>query len=239
MAGQSVGIRTREREARNRVRFSFLPFYHSLLPFSLFFLIPSLTLSGDTPTASRIVKNIQENYNRIQDAVIQFSETITMPLSKISKATEGTLYLKKGNKYRIETADKIVITDGKTSWMYSLPSKQVIVDSYRDDQNSISPDKFLLDVPSDYYVVLISSKLTVTDTMYTLRLTPKGDNSFIRSIKLLVTGSWTVQTAEISDMNDTEYIYTVKELTVNSGFPDSEFEFVPPKGTQVVDLRQH
>lgn len=204
----------------------------------LFLLVSSLALAGDTPTASQIVKNIQENYKRIQDAAISFSETVTMPLSKISRTTDGTLYLKKGDKYRIETADKTVVTDGKTSWMYSLASKQVIVDNYRDDQNSISPDKFLLDVPSDYYVVLISSKLTETDTTYTLRLTPKSDNSFIRSIKLLVTGSWTVQSAEISDMNDAEYIYSVKELIINSGFSDSKFEFVPPKGTQVVDLRQ-
>jgi outer membrane lipoprotein carrier protein len=209
------------------------------LPICLLLLTSFTAFAGDTPTASEIVKNIQENYNQTRDAIIDFSQTVVLPLSKISKTIEGTLYLKKGNKYRIETEDKTIVTDGKTSWIYMPESKQVVVDNFRDDKNTVSPDKFLLSVPSDYYVVLISSKLTSTDTTYTLRLTPKSDNSFIRSIKLIVTGNWTVRSAEISDMNDTQYTYTVKELKVNSGLPDSKFEFNPPKGARVVDLRQH
>ena len=59
--------------------------------------------AGDTPTASEIVKNIQENYNQTHDAIIVFTQTVVLPLSKISKTIEGTLYLKKGNRYRIET----------------------------------------------------------------------------------------------------------------------------------------
>ena len=131
------------------------------------------------------------------------------------------------------------MTDGKTSWIYLPESKQIVVDNFREDKNTISPDKFLLNVPSDYYIVLISSTFSDMDTTYILRLTPKSDNSFIRSIKLIVSGSWTVRSAEISDMNDTQYIYTVKELKINSGLSDSRFEFNPPKGAQVVDMRQH
>lgn len=209
------------------------------LPICLLFLASSAAFAGDTPTASEIVKNIQENYNQTRDAIISFAQTVVLPLSKISKTTEGTLYLKKGNRYRIETEDKTIVTDGKTSWIYLPESKQIVVDSFREDKNTISPDKFLLNVPSDYYVVLISSKLSDTDTTYILRLTPKSDNSFIRSIRLIVSGSWTVRSAEISDMNDTQYIYTVKELKINSGLSDSRFEFNPPKGAQVVDMRQH
>lgn len=202
-------------------------------------LMSSFAFAGKTPTASEIVKNIQENYNQTHDAIIRFTQTVVMPLSKISKTLDGTLYLKKGNKYRIETEDNVVVTDGKTSWTYMAASQQVVVDSFRDDKNTVSPDKFLLSVPSDYFVVLLSSKITDTDTTYTLRLTPKGDNSFVRSIKLVVAGNWTVRSAEISDMSDAQYTYTVNELEVNSDFSDSKFEFNPPKGAQVVDLRRH
>jgi outer membrane lipoprotein carrier protein len=204
-----------------------------------YFFVANSAFAGDKPTASEIVRNIQVNYDQTHDAIIRFTQTVVLPLSKVSKTISGTLYLKKGNKYRIETEDKTIVTDGKTSWIYMPASKQVVVDNFREDKNTISPDKFLLSVPSDYYVVLISSKLTDSDTTYILRLTPKSDNSFIRSIRLIVTGNWTVRSAEISDMNDTEYTYTVKELKTNSGFSDSKFEFNPPKGAQVVDLRQH
>ena len=197
-----------------------------------------LTAFAGTPTASEIIKNVQKKYNQTNDAVIQFTQTVVYPLSKISKTIKGTLYLEKGNKYRIETGDKVMVTDGKTSWIYMPGSKQVIIDNFRDDKNTVSPDKFLLNVPSDYFAILLSTQKNDNGDTYTLRLTPKSDNSFIRSIKIVVNGDWTVHSAEISDMNDTRYTYTVDGLKTNTGLSDSEFEFVPPKSTQVVDLRQ-
>ncbi len=208
-----------------------------LLIVSLLLAAGVAALAG-TPTASEIIKNVQNNYNQTNDAVIQFTQTVVYPLSKISKTIKGALYLKKGNKYRIETGDKVMVTDGKTSWIYMPGSKQVIIDNFRDDKNTVTPDKFLLDVPSDYFAVLLSTQKTDKGNVYTLRLTPKSDNSFIRSIKIVVNADWTVHSAEVSDMNDTRYTYIVDNLKTNSDLPDSEFEFTPPKGAQIVDLRQ-
>lgn len=208
-----------------------------LLTVSLLLAAAAAALAG-TPTASEIIKNVQNNYNQTNDAVIQFTQTVVYPLSKISKTIKGTLYLKKGNKYRIETGDKVMVTDGKTSWIYMPGSKQVIIDNFRNDKNTVTPDKFLLDVPSDYFAVLLSTQKTAKGNVYTLRLTPKSDNSFIRSIKIVVNADWTVHSAEVSDMNDTRYTYIVDNLKTNSGLPDSEFEFTPPKDAQLVDLRQ-
>lgn len=197
------------------------------------------TAFASESTASQIVKNVQENYDRTSDATIQFTQTVVYPLSKLSKTISGTLYIAKGNKYRIETGDKVIVTDGKTSWVYMPGSKQVVIDNFRNDKNTITPEKFLLDVPSDYFAVLLSTQKGRDGNSYTLRLTPKSDNSFIRSITIVINPDWTVKSAVVSDMNDTKYTYTVNDLKVNTGLPGTEFEFVPPKGTQVVDLRQH
>lgn len=191
------------------------------------------------PTAMEIVRHVQENYQQIKDATIQFTQTVVYPLSKVSKIIKGTLYLAKGNKYRIDTADRVFVTDGKTSWVYLPGSQQVLIDNFRNDKNTITPDKFLLNIPSDYFAVLLSTQKTATGNEYTLRLTPKSDNSFIRSIRIVIDSGWSVKSAEVSDMNDTRYTYTVDSLQTNTGIPNSEFEFVPPKGAQVVDLRQH
>lgn len=201
-----------------------------------FAAVPSF---AETPTAIQIVKNVQNKYSRIEDAAIEFTQTVTFPLSKVSKTITGTLYLKKGNKYRIETDDKVIVTNGKISWVYLPETQQVLIDNFRNDKNTITPDKFLLNVPSDYFAVLLSTVKTDSSELFTLRLTPKSDNSFIRSIRIVIDSSWAVRSAEISDMNDTRYTYTVDSLKINTDIPDSEFEFIPPKGAQVVDLRQH
>lgn len=209
-----------------------------LIAFALtgFAALPSF---AGTPTASEIVRNVQENYNQTRDATIRFTQTVVYPLSKLSKTITGTLFLKKRNMYRIDTDDKVIVTDGKTSWVYLPGSQQVLIDYFRDDKNTITPDKFLLNVPSDYFAVLLSTRKADSGDIYTLRLTPKSDNSFIRSIRIVINSDWTVSSAEVADMNDTRYTYTVDSLQTNTDLPDSKFEFVPPKGAQVVDLRQH
>ncbi len=203
-------------------------------------MLSSLPSLAEPPSAMQIVKNVQDNYNRIEDATIKFTQTVVFPLSKVSRTTSGTLYIKKGNKYRIDTGDKVIVTDGKTSWVYLPQSQQVLIDNFRNDKNTITPEKFLLDVPEDYFAVLLSTNKTTTGNVYVLRLTPKSDNSFIRAITIEIQdSSWTIKNAVISDMNDTRYTYKVESLKTNTGLPNSEFEFVPPKGAQVVDLRQH
>ena len=203
-------------------------------------MLSALPSFAEPPSAMQIVKNFQDNYNRIEDATIKFTQTVVFPLSKVSRTTSGTLYIKKGNKYRIDTDDKVIVTDGKTSWVYLPQSQQVLIDNFRNDKNTITPEKFLLDVPEDYFAVLLSTNKTSTGNLYVLRLTPRSDNSFIRSITIEIQdSSWTVKSAVISDMNDTRYTYKVESLKTNTGLPNSEFEFVPPKGAQVVDLRQH
>ena len=203
-------------------------------------MMSALPLFAEPPSAMQIVKNVQDNYNKIEDATIKFTQTVVFPLSKVSRTTSGTLYIKKGNKYRIDTEDKVIVTDGKTSWVYLPQSQQVLRDNFRNDKNTITPEKFLLDVPEDYFAVLLSTNKTTKGNLYVLRLTPKSDNSFIRAITIEIEdSSWTIKSAVISDMNDTRYTYDVESLKTNTGLPNSEFEFVPPKGAQVVDLRQH
>lgn len=210
-----------------------------LLFASIALLLAAAPSFAEPPSARQIVSNVQDNYTHVKDATIKFSQTVVFPLSKMSKTISGTLYIKKGNKYRIETDDKVIVTDGKTSWVYLPESQQVLIDNFRNDKNTITPEKFLLDVPADYFAVLLSTNTADKSQEYTLRLTPKSDNSFIRSIRIVVDSSWTIRSAEISDMNDTRYTYKVESIRTNTGLPDSEFEFVPPKGAQVVDLRQH
>lgn len=127
-------IKTIIKRRKTTSSFSLLVFY---------FLLTGNAFAGGTPTASEIIKNLQRNYDETNDAVVHFTQTVVLPFSKLSKTIKGTLYLKKGNKYKIETDDNIIVTDGKTTWTYMPASKQVVIDNYRDDKNTINPDKFL------------------------------------------------------------------------------------------------
>ena len=147
--------------------------------------------------------------------------------------------MKKPNKYRIESEHQTLVTDGATVWAYSPVNNQVVVDKHKENRNSISPEQFVLNLPANYYTTILASEKGKEATQLTLKLVPKDDRSFVRSVKVWVEdGNWTIRKVSITDVNDTETTYTIKDLKLNTNVNDKLFTFNPPSGTEVVDLRQ-
>jgi chaperone LolA len=209
----------------------------------LFLVIPSFLKSDITSanmeiTAKEIIEKVQSKYKTIDNITAKFSQKVKFQVSKIEQEYSGALYVKKENKYRIETDQQILITDGKTTWAYSLQNKQVVIDNYKEDKNTLSPDKFLLQYPEDYYSTLLGQEKVVNNQTYILKLTPKNDNSFIKSMKVWVDDNeWFIRKIEWSDINENVTTYIVKKIEINSKMNDDKFNFSPSKDVQVIDLR--
>lgn len=185
-------------------------------------------------TVKEITDRVQKRYDSITDAVAQFTQQVKFGFSKIEQSFTGTLTMKKPNSYRIESELQTLITDGTTVWAYSPVNKQVLIDHFKENQNSLSPQNFLLNLPSDYYATLLGKE----KKMIVLKLVPKDDQSFVKSLKAWIEeGSWIVRKVEVIDVNDTETTYTVREVQLNAHVKDNAFTFTPPPGTEVVDLR--
>jgi len=213
---------------------------HTILLFALLPLLPSPPSQSQDEelTARDLTERLQRRSDMIDDAIAGFEQHVTFGYSNIEQTFTGTLTFKKPNRYRIESEAQTIVTDGTTVWAYSAASKQVIIDRYKENQNSISPEQFLLNLPSAYYVSLLGGEKGAVGRTYQLKLVPKDDRSFVRSVKLWVeAGSWTIRKVLITDVNETETRYTVNNLKLNSNVREKEFTFTPPPDTEVVDLR--
>ncbi|MBI3789205.1 MAG: outer membrane lipoprotein chaperone LolA [Ignavibacteriales bacterium] len=189
-------------------------------------------------TVKDVTDKIQKRYESMEDATARFSQHVKFGFSKIEQTFAGTLIMKKPRKFRVESEHQTLITDGSTVWAYSPVNKQVLIDHYKENQNSFSPEQFLLKLPSNYYASLLEKDKESNHKLMTLKLVPKDDQSFVKSMKVWVEeGSWVVRKVEIIDVNDTETTYEVKEVKFNTNVKDNAFAFTPPSGTEVVDLR--
>ncbi len=212
--------------------------YVRILFGSLFLLIAvSIGLSaGDS--AREILEKVQKKYDEMFNATLSFSQKVKFGLSKAEYSASGMLYMKKSNHYRIEMEDRTFVTDGKTVWSYSPENKQVLIDTYKEDPRSFSPEKFLLSVPKDFYSAILAREKSRGQTLVVLKLTPKDDKSSMKSLKLWVDEEeWLLRKAEIVDVNKNVRIYTVLDIRLNTTLSDSTFAFVAPPGVEVVDLR--
>ena len=187
---------------------------------------------------SELTSNMQRRYETIENVVAKFAQQVKFGFSNIEQRFTGTLIMKKPRMYRIESEHQTLVTDGTTVWAYSPVNKQVVVDKYKEKQNSISPDLFLLNLPSDYYSTLLGRETEAEKSLLTVKLVPKDDRSFIKSVKLwIVDGTWDVRKILIVDVNETETMYVIDRLSQNTAINDSLFSLSPPPGTEIVDLR--
>jgi chaperone LolA len=189
-------------------------------------------------SGKEIIESLRKKYASIDDAVVKFEQTVKYGVSKFEQSFSGTFYFKKKNKYRIETDQQIVVTDGVTSWLYSKVNNQVIIDKYREDKDTSSPEKFLLSISDEYIPVILRTERNEGKKVYILKLTPRDENSSIESAKIwVVEGDLQITRVEITDISGTVTTYSVKSIKINSGVEDSIFKFSIPSGVKVVDLR--
>ncbi|MBI3004161.1 MAG: outer membrane lipoprotein chaperone LolA [Ignavibacteriales bacterium] len=191
------------------------------------------------PGVAEVTERLQLRYEMIDDLTAQFTQHVKFGFSNIEQTFTGTLSMKKPNKYRIESEHQTLVTDGETVWAYSPVNSQVVVDRYKENRNSISPEQFVLNLPENYYATILASEKGKNGKLITLKLVPKDDRSFVRSVKIWVEdGDWSIRKVTIIDVNDTETTYSIKDLKLNTNIKDKSFTFSAPNGTEIVDLRQ-
>jgi outer membrane lipoprotein carrier protein len=197
----------------------------------------SFAAAAGEKTAKDIIEKVQSKYDDMDDIVLTFSQNVRFKVSKAEQQIDGVLYFKKKNKYRIETEQRLIVTDGKTSWSYNPQKNQVVIDQYKENSGSFSPDQILLRSPKDYYAALVKEDKAGGEACYLLKLTPKEENAAVKSLRIWVSRAWLIRKAEITDLNGAVTTYLVKDVAIDKGIPDTKFEFPVPKNAETIDLR--
>ena len=204
----------------------------------VFFCVIETTAQEKELTVKQVTEQLHHRYEMIDDAIVQFEQHVKFGFSNLEQSFNGILKMKKPKHYRVESENQTIVTDGKTVWAYSKANNQVIVDNYKENSNSISPEQFMLNLPENYYASLLGYEKQTTEKVVLLKLIPKDDRSFVKSVKISVEeNSWMLRKIVILDINDTETTYTVKDIKLNTNIKEKTFTFETPIGAEVVDLR--
>lgn len=203
-----------------------------------FFLLTLITLYfsvSSAQDAQEIIKKVQSKYDNISDAKATFTQTQKGKSGK-ANSSSGVIYIKKTNKYRIEAGGQVIITDGKTSWSYSPRKKQVVVDNYKDDGNTFSPNKFLFNYPENFYSDLEGEENLGGVDCYVIKLTPRSGGS-VKSAKIWIDKNEDMIRKINISTSEATTTYTLKDISLDAGLNASEFSFSPPADVEVIDLR--
>lgn len=199
-----------------------------------FALVGSAAAQPDTLSLT----DVQEAYDTLDGLEATFTQLISSDFASDTTRVEGTVLLS-GNKYRVQTPDQTVITDGATTWIYTPADSQVVVNDTGSDATQVTPKTFLT-ASADRYRITASTSTTRGDRPHTkLTVTASDSSSRFRDATLWVRRADRVVTRmQATDRNGSTLDLRLDDIVVNPSLQDSSFTFSPPSGVEVVDLRR-
>lgn len=192
------------------------------------FILISMSYSIPQENANEVLKNIQEKFNSINDLTAELTQSVN---SKVN--LKGKVYFKKENHLRFEFKNILIVSDGEASWNYNQKDNKVVITDYESEGNKIlSIRQIIFEYPEDCELNTFES-----EGEKVLELIPKADAFSFNSIRLFIDNDYLITKALIDDPASGAIQIDLSNYQLNKNLPDSYFQFSPPKGSQVIDLR--
>ncbi|NUO82799.1 outer membrane lipoprotein chaperone LolA [candidate division KSB1 bacterium] len=189
--------------------------------------------------ANKILSKVRSTYDALESLSADFEKEYTWALAGETQALSGKLYLKKGDRYRIETEMQTIVTDGKTVWTYSPEKAQVFVDNMEKSKENPLPRDLLVKYTSDFKAQYLRSDQLGEVECHVLLLTAREEEAFAQTVTVWVDKKTSVALQiEQRDLNDNITVYRLQNLALNAKLADQLFTFTAPNDTEVIDLRK-
>jgi outer membrane lipoprotein carrier protein len=199
-------------------------------------LVPSAGWA-QTADSTSLLPAIQQRYEQLDGLRATFTQEIRSDFASGSTRMQGTLLLKQ-EKYRVETDEQTLVTDGTTTWIYTPADQQVIINHADQDASTLSPETFFTDY-ADHYRVVRTEEVWQNGVRHRkLRLTPTSSQTLFREVTLWVRPNDPIVTRlRVTDRDGSEITISLEDIDLNPGLRASDFTFTPPEYADVVDLR--
>jgi len=191
---------------------------------SLFFLKNSFAQDN----AQEVLTNLRNKFNTINDLSAELTQSVNSNIN-----LKGKIFYKKENQLRFEFKNILIVSDGETSWSYNQKDNKVVISDYESEGNEIlSIHKIIFEYPESCDISTFES-----EGQRVLKLIPNDDTFSFNSIQLFIDSDNLITKALIDDPATGKIEIILSKYQLNKNLPDSFFQFSPPEGSQVIDLR--
>ncbi|MBK9248904.1 MAG: outer membrane lipoprotein carrier protein LolA [Ignavibacteria bacterium] len=204
-------------------------------------LLLSAILIGMVPSRGVCQQSAEQIYSAV---VKKYGSMTSLKVNFISNPGSpmkggGIVKAKKGNKFVLDLGERILVSNGVTVWNYSKSANSVVISNF-EDKGQISIEKVFFTFLQSYKASASFSEQTSTgQKLTTLRLIPPTPEDMISGVKSIELGlsPKTLDVLRITITDASTQKWNVSSLKINVKFPDSTFNFTPPKGVKSVDMR--
>lgn len=198
---------------------------------------PRAHASPENPeTTAELVSAVKAAYTGVSSVRADFTQTVHNATMGTDEKQKGKISLEKPRKIRVEVgqpAQSMLVSDGKTLWVYNVASKSVLETpevTEGSDVGTLLDDLTRLD--ELFTVTVVDDK--AGKTAHVVKLVPRKAGNY-KSIQLTLSKQkYQLQELVLTDQLDNVTEMDFVNLRFNQDVPDSDFVFVAPAGVQVI-----
>ena len=190
------------------------------------------------PSVQKILQKFHARSQNIQTLQADFQQTFHWTMVDETQTFTGTLIIGRGDRFRLQTPEQVIVSDGKTLWTYDKGKNQVLVDDAQHSGDDLLPRKLLLKFEKNYTAVFLREEKVGGIPCYVIELTSKTDDTFIPKMTVWIDEkTYVTRRLRYTDVNENVTTYNLRKIKINQPVPESVFRYQIPKGVDVIDMR--
>ncbi len=197
------------------------------------------------PAACFAADSLEDIISRVEKAIqsyaalkIQFEEIYYWSLTGEENRLTGDMVLGQNNRFRIETEDQMIVSDGHTLWTYSKPSNRVLIDQIVETDQSLLPMQIFFRFTKEYNVESLGEEEIQGLNCQILKFKSKNEDELIPQITVWVDQQkWLPRRIEQMDLSENRSVYFLKQIEQMPSADKSYFTFQVPEDAEVIEMR--
>jgi outer membrane lipoprotein carrier protein len=189
------------------------------------------------PNLSRVLKGVEDRYNRAKTLQVVFEETYTVN-GKPRKSESGDLYLRKPGRMRWDykaPAGKLFLSDGKQVYLYTPSDNSAEKMNLKESDDMRAPLAFLLG-KLEFEKEFRNFQTVQSDGgEIKITATPKSDRVPYKEVEFFVTPEYKIRKLNITGQDTSVLTFVLSSEQVNPLLDDNLFRFRLPAGATLKD----
>jgi chaperone LolA len=183
-----------------------------------------------------VLSALEERWDKLPGLSAQFTHTWEWVLAGETQVTTGTMRLAARNRFRIETPDLILVSDGTTIWQHTPSQNQVVIDNFNPMRPNATPEQLFLAFTEDSRAEWLREEGRGSSQQAVIRLhrsetaDPATVDAWVELERMLVVR------LEYADGAGNRHRYELDDIQLIEQ-AEEHFRFTIPEGAIVVDLR--
>jgi len=185
-----------------------------------------------------LLKQASEKAATYQTISGSFIYSLKNVSAKLDDSQKGKIMVK-GDKYRLEIAQQVILYDGENVYTIMPDAKEVQINDLEDMDNAITPNKIFTDYYKNFTAKSVTEKTVKGVVCQAIELEPVNKKEFSKAVLTIVKSDLMPQEIQMTDKKGTIHTYTLEDFKVNQPIDDTVFTFKSSdyRNYDVIDMR--